>query len=372
MWRWKQQFLRRPFNLKMRSGRFAAHTILLPEGWTPEQGTLLPIGDVRHLVLARRLSRGSTGATNSGPRAPFWAPLLELGAWVTQTGPHPIMIGGSAGLRAQYDMALQPRRGYAPGFVLPRAKAELLEAALDMEETLIGAVTGRERFFGPPALPNYYAAFAKGTDGPTGFETVEETRAAVQLTMEVLSGTGFLPEGLTSPGGAVIEVTEEEGWRIVSFATDDASGRKVVHRFFPPSALLEHFVVPGSVIEIGTRIGHYATPRRYPSWRSVKDDVLRDAAHDVLRDVVRSLDIEAGGYVLRDVRLCPGAVRARQYAAVYEDVRELLGKDGTPLIHAAPYDAVFAEFIQNGAVFRANVWGQSLGTSDVIPVAASA
>ena len=58
MWRWKQQFLHRPFPLRLRSGRFAAHTVLLPEGWSPEQGTVLPIGEVRHLVLARRLHFG--------------------------------------------------------------------------------------------------------------------------------------------------------------------------------------------------------------------------------------------------------------------------------------------------------------------------
>jgi hypothetical protein len=358
MWRWKQQFLRRPFNLKLRSGRFAAHSVLLPASWTPDKGTLLPLGEVRHLVMARRLNKGMGAVLPGGHRVPFWVPLLELTPYVSRTVHHPIVIGGSAGLRAQFDLALTPRRGIAPGLVLPRANTRLLEAALNMEEALIDAATGRRYSSGPPLLPTYLAAFEKGPEGAGGHEVVEETRAAVQLTLQVLAGNGVLPEGLISPGGVVLDVTEEEGWRVVSFVTNGDGPRKVVSRFLPPSAILQPFVTTGTEIERGTRIAYYATPRHYPSWRAVQDGVLKYAAHDVLSDVVRSLDVESGGHVFRDVRLCPAAVRTRRHAAIFEDVQDMLDQDGIPKIHTSPYAALFTEFTQNGATFRADVWSR--------------
>jgi hypothetical protein len=317
---------------------------------------------VRHLVMARRLNKGMGSVLASGQRVPFWIPFLELTAWVTRSGPHPIMIGGTAGLRGQFDLAHQPRPGIAPGLVLPRSNARQLEAALNMEEAIVTATVGRRRSEGPPPLPTYLAAFVKGAEGAGGHETVEETRTAIQLTLDVLSGNGFVPEGLSSPGGVVLDIENEDGWSIVNFVTQHDGNRRLVSRFLPPSSILEHFVAPGAAIERGARIAHYATPRRYPSWRAVEDEVLRGTAHDVLSDVVRTLDVESFGYVFRDVRLCPGAVRQRRHAAVFEDVRELLDANGFPLICTAPYDALFTEFTQNGATFRADIWGQHEAT----------
>lgn len=361
--RWKSQILNRAASVRQKSGNLSAYSFIMPEGWAQEDGFILPIGDVTHVTLARRINRNYRRGT---PTFPFYCPVNSYYAATGRgyEGMPPIGICRDT-LISSYDLSCQPggshKRGHANA--VPRQDRRLLETVLDMEEAM---VMGHLRessipLSNIPELPRYYAVFdaVPGKDGEKpAHPEVEESRHGIDLVMDVLMGEdgkfGYLPTGLASPGGKVTELEElDMGGTLIKFAAVDGT---IHERFIPPMGIVEPYVQIGAEIDQGARIGHYATPRKYPSWGVVKRDVLKEYAMDIMEGIVASMDVVQPNQFIRDVIFCPRAVVNHKHSSVLEDVSHLMDDYGMPKVQVSPYTGLFSEFIQNGCKAVFNIW----------------
>lgn len=357
--RWKNQVLGRSVVVKQKSGNFAAYSFILPEGRNPADGFIFPIGEVEHVTFARRINKHH-GKGKQG--FPFYCPVSTYYAGVGGGSENIPPIGICRDTLMQtYDLSCQPGGSVKRGNMnaIPRGDRALLELALDMEEGMVACHIGDPNWKACPLplVPRYYAAFqeAKVPDA-------EECRQSIDLVMDVLKGDEgifkYLPPSLSSPGGVVKEIKPvDDGALEIIFKI--ATG-ELVSRFILPMGMVEPYVQEGAEIAQGARIGHYASPRKYPSWKVVKNEILKQYALGVLDEIISSTDVKYPDYVLRDVIYCPRSVLRREHKTVYEDVSQLVDDNGRPIIQVCPYSTLFAEFSQNGCRVHFNIWNPNV------------
>lgn len=356
--RWKNQVLGRSISVKTKSGNFAAYSLILPSGHNPADGYVFPIGDVKHVTLARRINKNNKGKGGF----PFFCPtsVYHAGVGGGSEDIPPIGICRDT-LEVCYDLSCQPggshKRGHANA--IPRTDRNLLGLALDMEEDMVACHLGIDdkKPCELPIIPRYYAAFDKGKR-----PDAEECRQSIELVMDVLKGDEgiykYLPPSLSSPGGVVKEIKPvDDGALEIIFKTSTGED---VSRFILPMGMVEPYVQEGVEIAQGARIGHYATPRKYPSWKVVKNDILKQYALGVLDEIIASMDVEYPDHILRDVIYCPRSVLRREHKTVYEDVSQMVGENGRPIIQVSPYHPLFSEFVQNGCKVHFNIWNPNV------------